>query len=156
MLHESGAPCDISAMTRLLARAALLALGGLTALAAASGPVGIAYVEAPERAAATCVAANPDRAFACAREKCVAEGVAGRDCLRVAWCFPAGWSVDVFMQNRDGFHWHEFTCGLGSREHAERLAALQCDRALAPELLECTAVRFFDPEGRELPPNPAD
>lgn len=140
-------------MKRLAVRAALCAiLGGLSVLAGASGPTGIAYVEAPEQAAATCVAGNPDRAFACAREKCAAEGVAARDCLRVAWCFPAGWSVDVFMQNRDGFHWHEFTCGLPSREHAERLAALQCDRALSPELLECTPVRFFDPDGRELPP----
>ena len=130
-------------------------LGGLSVLAVAAGPAGIAYVEAPEQAAATCVAGSPDRAFACAREKCAAEGVPARNCLRVTWCFPAGWSVDVFMQNRDGFHWHEFTCGLPSREHAERLAALHCDRVLAPELLECTPVRFFDPEGREFAPGPA-
>jgi len=55
-----------------------------SALATAQGPKGIAYVEAPERAAGVCVAGSPDKGFACARERCAESGIPGNECLRRA------------------------------------------------------------------------
>lgn len=137
-------------LLRQCALATLAACGPFPA--AASGPVGIAYVAAPERASGICTAPNPDRAFACARERCAAQGraqgVKPGECLRLAWCYPAGWSVVVSAQHRDGFHAPRFTCGLDSREQALKLAALQCDRAAHPYLLECAAVELHGPDGR--------
>lgn len=58
----------------------------------------------------------------------------------------------VFKQHRDGFHGHRFTCGLESRKMALKVAALQCDRAGQPQLHECAATEFFDPDGRPQKP----
>ena len=116
--------------------------------ASAAAQVGIAYVEAPERSSATGTAGNPDRAFACARERCAVRGVKPAECMRLAWCCTAGWSVLVFTQHRDGFHGHLFTCGLESREMALKVAALQCDRAGQPQLQECAATELYEPDGR--------
>lgn len=120
---------------------------------AQDGPKGIAFVEAPEQSGGVCFAGNPDRGFACAREKCVEGGAEARDCLRVAWCYPAGWSVDVFMQHREGPHWHEYLCGWTSRAAAEKAAAIKCDRDLNDYLIECATVRIWDPDGNEIPLN---
>lgn len=135
----------------IAARVALCAIAALLMPARAAAQVGIAYVEAPERANATCAAGNPDRAFACARERCAVRGVKPAECMRIAWCFPAGWSVRVSFLNQDGFHGHRFTCGLESREMALKLAALQCDRKDKPYLADC-AFELFDREGRSHQP----
>lgn len=118
---------------------------------AEDGPVGIAFVQAPEQSGGVCAAGNLDRAFACARQKCVEGGAEARDCLRVAWCYPAGWSVDVFMQHREGPHWHSYSCGWGTRESALRAAALTCDPLDNPDLVECTPVQLWDPTGAGVP-----
>lgn len=123
----------------------VLCLGGPSA--AQDGPVGIAFVQAPEQSSGVCVAGNPDRAFACARQACVEGGADARDCLRVAWCYPSGWSVDVFMQHREGAHWHAYSCGWGSREAALKAAGIKCDKALNPQLIACAAVQIWDPAG---------
>ena len=73
--------------------------------AEAAGPTGIAFVYAPEMGSGVCTGGTPEKAFACAREKCIREGGNMPACKRIAWCFPARWSVDVFLQNADGFHW---------------------------------------------------
>jgi hypothetical protein len=138
----------------LLAAASCLAAVA-PATDAAEGPVGIAYVAAPEQSSGVCVAGNADKAFACARAKCTAGGALARDCLRIAWCFPSGWSTDVFLQNQDGFHWHEFSCGWHSKEMALRAARLRCDRSLSPQLLECMTVGVYDPDGKSETPEPA-
>ena len=124
----------------------------LTTAASAAGPNGIAFVHAPEMGSGVCTGSTPEKAFACAREKCIREGGNAQACKRIAWCFPARWSVDVFLQNDDGFHWHEVTCGLDSRETATKVAEAQCDRKTRPYLRECTVTRFFDPNGKPLEP----
>jgi hypothetical protein len=126
-------------------------IGPLTAVRA-DGPNGIAFVEAPERSGGYCVGKSPDQAFACAREKCAVDGVKPAECLRRAWCYPAGWTVDVFLQHKEGPHWHEYSCGWDSREAAVKAAGLKCDKALRPYLIDCTPVRFFDPDGNESRP----
>lgn len=128
-----------------------LALGALLSAAVfAAGPLGIGFVEAPERATGVCTGKSPEQAFACARQKCAQDGVAAVECRRVAWCFPAGWSFDLFVQHREGAHWHEFSCGWDSEEMARAAARLRCDRQSRPHLADCSVTRLFDPDGREL------
>ena len=120
--------------------------------AEAAGPTGIAFVYAPEMGSGVCTGGTPEKAFACAREKCIREGGNMPACKRIAWCFPARWSVDVFLQNADGFHWHEFSCGLDSRETAAKVAEVQCDRKTRPNLRESMVTRVFDPDGQQIEP----
>ncbi|WP_333666622.1 hypothetical protein [Parvibaculum sp.] len=129
----------------------LAGLFGAGPARADTGTGGIAFVQAPEQSSGVCAAGNPDKGFACAREKCTEGGAAAGDCLRVAWCYPAGWSVDVFMQHREGPHWHDYSCGWASREAALQAAKVKCDPAFAEALIECTAVMLWTPEGVEQP-----
>ncbi len=140
----------------LIPRPAALLLAILLAPAPAvaqDGPTGIAFAEAPEQSSGVCTGGNPEKTLACAREKCVAGGAEARDCARVAWCFPAGWSADVFPQHKEGPHWHEYLCGWDSKESVMKAAAVKCDRSLRDYLIECTTVRFWDPDGKELQAN---
>lgn len=124
----------------------------LTALlpAHAEGPLGIAYVALPEAASGTCTGPNPDDAFTCARRECAKGGVKPGQCLRVAWCFPAGWSTDVFIQDSNGLHGHEFSCGWPSRELAEAAAALRCDKSKRERVAVCEVVRVLGPDGGDV------
>ncbi len=118
-----------------------------TTAVAQDGPVGIAFVEAPEQSHGMCVADNADRAFDCARQKCAENAIDISDCLRVAWCYPAGWSADIFMQHREGPHWHQYTCGWQSRSDAEAAAKIACEGSMAEFLIECAVVQIWDRDG---------
>lgn len=128
----------------------------LSPLHAQEGPVGIAIVEAPERSSGICVADNLDTAMACARRECAeeADGVRPGDCLRVRWCYPAGWSADIFVQSKSGFHGHDYLCGWPSRDLLMKAVALKCDKDQRDYLLECQAVRIWDSEGNPAPLDP--
>ncbi len=117
------------------------------------GPLGIAFVEAPEQGGGVATGYNPDTAFAAARAQCMESGALKEDCLRIAWCFPARWSIDVFVQHREGPHWHEVTCGVATESVARSLVAHICDRAERPELIECSLVQVYDPDGNKLMEN---
>ena len=111
--------------------------------------VGIAVVEAPEQSSGVCFADNLDRGFECARAQCVEGGADLGDCLRVAWCYPANWSADIFMQNEEGFHWHEYLCGWATRAALEAAARVKCEEQGTMTLIECEIVRMWD-EGEEI------
>ncbi|MDP3898854.1 MAG: hypothetical protein Q8Q62_19460 [Mesorhizobium sp.] len=113
--------------------------------------VGIAFAYAPEQASGVCVGGSPDKAFACARQKCVDGGAAAADCARVAWCFPAGWSAAVGVMHKEGIHWTEFTCGWQSREAALAAADIRCDTAQRPYIQECALGGLWDDSGKEIP-----
>ncbi len=113
---------------------------------------GIAFSEAVEQSSGVCLGDNPVDAMQCARDKCVAGGAEARDCLRVKWCYPAGWSADIFLQHQEGPHWHEYLCGWDSRESVLKAAEVTCDRSLRSYLIECSAVRLWSPEGVESEP----
>lgn len=138
-------------MTRLPALLLVALFGAFSARAVwAQGPLGIAFVQAPEAATGVCAGSSPDEAFACARRACAAGGVKPGQCLRVAWCFPAGWSTDVFVQDSNGLHGHEFSCGWPSRDLAEAAAALRCDKTRRERVEMCEVVRVFGPDGGEV------
>lgn len=108
---------------------------------------GIAIVQAPEQSSGICTGKSAKEAFACATRKCVAGGAAAEDCLEMAYCND-GWTVDVFMQSKEGNHWHEFHCGWKTRKEAESAGKLACNKARMKELMECSAVQFYDPGGK--------
>lgn len=131
---------------RLIALSLAACLPGL----AAAQPMGIAFVQAPEQSSGQAMGATPAEAFSTATQICVDGGAMAEDCLPIAWCFPAGWSIDIFAQHSEGPHWHETLCGLPSEPVARAVAAQLCDRDARPYLMECALVAMIDPEGITL------
>jgi hypothetical protein len=112
---------------------------------------GTAFAQAPEQSVGFCTGVNAVNALNCARAKCAAGGAPASQCLRQAWCYPGGWSADIFVQIADGPHFHEFVCGMATRAAAEAVVKVKCDPAARPNQLECKAVRFIDEAGTEFP-----
>lgn len=135
-------------MRSLLLTALLLPLPAL----AQNGPSGIAFVQAPEQSWGVAMGDSPAEAFAAATAMCVEGGALAEDCLQTNWCFPAGFSIDVFAQHREGNHWHEVICGLPARDVAEQVAHALCDPAARPWLIECQLVQVYDRDGTPLMP----
>jgi hypothetical protein len=108
---------------------------------------GLAVAQAPEAGLGVCF--GPDKsAIECAEQKCMDEsGLGIEDCAANLWCFPAHWAADVFVQHQEGLHWHDFECGWLSREKLEAAVALLCEEDY---IIECQAVRIWDPEGNEV------
>jgi len=128
------------------------ALAGALAAGPASaqtGPRGIAFVQAPETGGGVCTSATPEEGFACAVAECMEGGATDEDCIRTDWCQPAGWSVDIFVQHREGPHWHEVICGMASEAVAKAAAEAACDPNARDDLIECSVVQVYDPEGAE-------
>ncbi|MCC5971429.1 MAG: hypothetical protein JJU15_15915 [Pararhodobacter sp.] len=138
-----------------MVRIAVMVVGlGLLPAAAQEGPLGIAFVQAPEMASGMAVAHTPEDGFAAATAQCVAGGALAEDCLPTNWCQPAGWSVDLFVMHQEGVHWHEIICGLPSRAVAEQVAEVLCDIEARDWLSECQPVQFYDEAGvAQLPPD---
>lgn len=110
---------------------------------AQDGPKGVAFVEAPEQSSGMCFGDNPDEAFDCARKICTSNGTAQSDCLRVKWCYPSGWSADIFLQHKEGLHWHEYLCGWQTREDLETAIKIMCEGSLGEDLIECAVVGMW-------------
>jgi len=136
-------------MLRLFATVLIFLLSSSLA-SAQDNARGIAFAQAPEQSTGVCIGGNPEKTLACARQKCVDGGAAAADCSRVAWCFPMGWSADLFIQHKEGIHWHEYLCGWDSREAVTAAAKVKCDSSLRDYILECSVVRFWDRDGNEL------
>jgi len=117
------------------------------------GPIGIAFAEAPEQSSGVCTGQSTDKTLACARAKCVDGGAMAQDCLRVKWCYPAGWSADLFVQHKEGPHWHQYLCGWDSKEALMAAVAVACDKTLRPYIMECSAVQFWDDKGQQIEAN---
>lgn len=112
----------------------------------------IAFSYAPEMSMGQCVGRGVASAMACAKKKCIAEGGTKEDCLDVAACFPANWTVVVGIQPSDGPSWTEFHCGWASRELALKAAEAACDRDARSDVMECGAALLYDENGREYEP----
>lgn len=117
----------------------------------AAGAQGIAFAYAPEQGGGMCTGANPVAALDCARQKCVEEsGAAPQDCARVAWCYPAGWSVAVGIMHKEGIHWSEYSCGWPTREAALAAGALRCDATYREFVQECVIGQLWDENGQPV------
>ena len=131
----------------------LLAMHAASPAIAQEGPIGIAFAQAPEQSSGVCTGQSTDKTLACAREKCAEGGAMAEDCLRVKWCYPAGWSADLFVQHKEGIHWHEYLCGWDSKEAVMAAVAVACDLSRRDFIRECSAVRFWDDRGQEFEAN---
>ncbi len=120
---------------------------------AQSGPIGIAFVQAPEQGGGVAIASTPEVAFANATAQCVQSGANAEDCIKTNWCMPAGWSVDVFVQHQEGPHWHEVVCGLPSKTAALGVVQQMCDPEDRDYLIGCFAVQLYDSDGKPKMPN---
>lgn len=138
-------------MKRTLSSLVIACAAWVLPAAAQDSNVGIAFAYAPEQSSGFCVGGNPERALACARQKCVAGGAAAEDCARVAWCFPAGWSAAVGVMHKEGIHWSEFTCGWPSRSAALAAARLRCDKSHRDYIQDCVVGGLWDDTGKEVP-----
>lgn len=110
--------------------------------------MGIAAFQAPEAGGGICFGQDGEKVIACARQKCIVNsGLEAEDCMPTLWCFPMGWTGDIFLQSSEGIHWHEFVCGQTSRAALERAVAERC----ADEgLIGCLMVQMWTPAGKEV------
>lgn len=124
----------------------------LTASAAAAqdNRGGIAFAYAAEQGSGVCTGGSPEKALNCARAKCMESGALAEDCARVAWCFPAGWSVGVGIMHKEGIHWSEFSCGWPSKEAAIAAGELRCEQQDKTTIQDCSASVVYDPNGKEI------
>jgi len=113
----------------------------------ADGTQGIAFVEAPEQGGGVCLSDNADRGFQCARAQCMESGALASDCFRVKWCYPAGWSADIFKQHQGGHHWHHVLCGWDSEADLDAAIDIACKGSAAEYLIECMTVAKWSPDG---------
>ncbi len=120
---------------------------------ASADQTGIAFAYAPEQSLGVCTGGSPDKAFACARKKCVEGGAEERDCARVAWCFPSGWSAVISVMHKEGIHWSEFLCGWETRQAAEAAARLRCETKDKTFIADCALGVLYDPDGKEISAN---
>lgn len=130
----------------LPAIALMLALPGAYAQ---DGPPAFAAVQAPEAGVGICFSSTAGEALQCAQNQCMEESGYGLDvCYAATLCLPGLWTVDIFMQHREGPHWHTYSCGWQTREQAEAAAAIACQ---SEWLIECAVVQMWDPQGNEQP-----
>ncbi|MEO1701882.1 MAG: hypothetical protein AAFR71_07490 [Pseudomonadota bacterium] len=137
-------------MKQTISTAAAMFLLTVTCAQAQDGPVGIAFVQAPEQGSGVATGPNPIVAFERARAQCMESGAAESDCLRTNWCYPANWSIDIFAQHREGIHWHEIVCGLHSESAARATAEAICNMEEREFLIECSLVQLYDPTGNAM------
>jgi hypothetical protein len=130
---------------RLILALAVLSLLG--AMPVSAQQKGIAFVIARELSMGMCIADTPAQGFACAIKQCTADQKADEEaCEPHAWCSPAGWSVDLFVQSKAGPHFHEYLCGWPSRDAALRAARLKCETS-SDVFAGCFPVAVYDPNG---------
>ena len=120
------------------------------AAAAQDGPAGIAFAYAPEQGSGMCTGEDPASTFGCAREKCVESGAFEEDCLPVAWCYPAGWSVAVGVMHKEGIHWSEFSCGWATKEAALAAGDVLCDLSFREYIQDCIVGQLWDEAGNPV------
>ena len=130
----------------------VLIIAAINSSSAQDNKSGVAFVQAPEQSSGTCRADTAEKAFACAVKKCTANSTPAEDCLKVKWCFPSGWSADVFMQHIEGPHWHQYLCGWSSLEDLTAAANILCEGSSKKSLQECDIVQIWDSSGLKNQP----
>ncbi|MEX1181112.1 MAG: hypothetical protein WEB63_09930 [Cucumibacter sp.] len=113
---------------------------------AQEGLIAFAAAQAPEAGLGTCFGLDAS-AIECAEYECMEmSGLGIEDCHANIYCFPSYWVADIFMQHAEGPHWHQFICGWYDRAQLEAAIEIAC---MPDYLIECTAVRIWNPDGEE-------
>lgn len=129
-------------------RGAVGAVAAMISFPAMASDLGVGFVVSPEQAYAQAFASNPDDAFSSARAACRDQG--GEECLRVAWCYPAGWSGWLGVMLTE-FHYSHPMCGAQSRDGLLAMMRAFCDSG--EYIRECYIGVIYDPEGNEESPD---
>jgi len=112
---------------------------------------GIAYVQIPEQGGYYCIGKNYEQATSCAVNKCIKAGGNKSDCVVMTWCGEAQWSMELFLQIKQGPHWNEFLCGLASKAEVKSVEAAIC-RSRQKQFDACMLTLMIDPSGKEVNP----
>lgn len=132
----------------MMAAACAMLVAGTAAAQDMPGPLAFAAAQAPEAGTGVCFDSDPAAAMQCAVDACVAEsGLTPEDCTPQTVCTPAAWSADLFLQSSAGPHWHEYLCGWSTMDQLHAVIAVKCSGA---GLIECSAVRTWNPDGEEI------
>lgn len=137
---------------RRLATILCVTLSAMAVQAQEGGRKAIAFVQAPEMSAGQCLDKDTASAIDCAVKQCIAGGGTAEDCQVNATCYPANWSVDVFMMADGGPHWHQYSCGWQTKELALKAAELACSTAADNGLVECSTVQLVNEDGTVTEP----
>jgi hypothetical protein len=130
---------------RLLAAALTLVWSLIFPALAQDGPLGIAYVQAPEMGGGVCFGVDARQTIDCAQQICVRDtGLEAADCIIEGWCSPMRWTADIFVQHSEGPHWHAIQCGWSSEAKMYEAVALFCTEDY---FLECSVTRVWNPQG---------
>ncbi|MEM9221813.1 MAG: hypothetical protein AAGB11_05355 [Pseudomonadota bacterium] len=106
---------------------------------------GVAVAAHPEEGFQACHGSSADGTLNCARTKCQSEH--GQGCLRVRWCYPAGYSGTMsYLANREVTQL-SFLCGAPSEAGLLRMLAGEC--AAIEEATECRLMVMWAPDGSE-------
>lgn len=134
---------------RALAPLALVVSGFVTpgVTHAQDVPGGVAVVQAPEQSSGIAFGSNREATIRDAVRQCTDGGALEQDCIVTNWCAPAGWTIDLFVQHREGLHWHETICGIADKSVIPAMETALCDGATRPYLMECAVVQVWDPQG---------
>lgn len=125
-------------------RAAAALMLALTSGAAAQDQ-GIGIAQSPDETFQACHGANPQAALDCARDKCRKSG--GSNCMRVRWCYPAGYSGAMsYLADRAITH---VALHCGAPGEAALLAALAARCQADASATECRLMVLWTPDGSE-------
>jgi len=125
--------------------AALAIALALPAAVAAQDAQGIAIAQSPQESFHACHGPVADDTLNCARRKCREAG--GTNCLRVRWCYPAGFSGAMsYLANREITE-VTFVCGAPSEAALMRMLAALC--ASDSSATECRLFVLWTPDGTE-------
>ncbi|MEO1103496.1 MAG: hypothetical protein AAFW98_07160 [Pseudomonadota bacterium] len=132
-------------LTTVFMSVLVLAFAGAIVPAVAQSLQGMAIAHAPEGGFHGCHDGRPETALNCARQKCREGG--GEGCLRVRWCYPAGFSGAMsYLANRE-ITQETFLCGAPSEAALLRMLAAHC--AAVAEATECRLIAMWAPDGTE-------
>lgn len=131
-------------LLRFIAAGVLLTLMSIGSVSAQSVQ-GIAIAQSPEEGFQACHGESADATLNCARQKCRESGAS--NCLRVRWCYPAGYSGAMsFLANRE-LTQVTFLCGAPSETGLQRMLAALC--ASEASATECRLMVMWAPNGTE-------
>lgn len=125
--------------------AAVWLLVGAAGAAAQDGTQGMAIAMSPDENFQACHDDSADDALNCARSKCRSEG--GSNCLRVRWCYPAGYSGTMSYLEKRELTQLAFLCGAPTEAALMRMLAALC--ASDPDATECRLMVLWTPDGSE-------
>jgi len=124
---------------------ALALMAGSAGALAQDNTTGMAIAQSPDENFQACHGATPEAALNCARAKC--REAHDANCLRVRWCYPAGYAGAMsYLANRELTH-VDFLCGAPTEAVLMGMLAARCQADATAT--ECRLMVLWSPDGTE-------